>query len=362
MLAGPAGAASAHPLGNFTINHYAHVRIEPERILLDVVIDEAEIPAFQSRQAVDIDEDAELSERELRDGGRLRCLELVEALVVSVGDGAALALRLDEAGLSFPLGVSGLATLRLVCVFSAPLPAAIGEDGATRIAFADTSRQDRLGWREVVVTGDSVAITAVEGEVRSTSPSARLTAYPADLVARPLADGRVVVDAVADASVSAPAFEVPDAEPVQVGVATPGPEPSPEASPSPSALPGHSPAPEPSMSASVMSAFASRSLSILIVYRTFGSNCQKFGPPAGSCIGLTLTTRFTLDGLVPSTHANTSVWSAAASAAMSGASRCEAARTGATVPAAMSSAPTMPAALLDVPTNWTSSLDHGGSA
>ena len=39
---------SAHPLGNFTINHYAGIRVEPDRILLDVVIDEAEIPAFQA--------------------------------------------------------------------------------------------------------------------------------------------------------------------------------------------------------------------------------------------------------------------------------------------------------------------------
>ena len=41
----------AHPLGNFTINHYAGLRIEPDRVTLDVVIDQAEIPAFQARQA-----------------------------------------------------------------------------------------------------------------------------------------------------------------------------------------------------------------------------------------------------------------------------------------------------------------------
>lgn len=72
-LVGSTGAASAHPLGNFTINHYAGVRIESDLVLLDVVIDEAEIPAFQSRQAVDIDEDGELSADELRDGSLERC-------------------------------------------------------------------------------------------------------------------------------------------------------------------------------------------------------------------------------------------------------------------------------------------------
>ena len=43
-----ATAALAHPLGNFTINHYAGIRVEPDRVLLDVVIDQAEIPTFQA--------------------------------------------------------------------------------------------------------------------------------------------------------------------------------------------------------------------------------------------------------------------------------------------------------------------------
>ena len=42
--------ALAHPLGNFTINHYAGIRVEPGRVILDVVIDQAEIPTFQERQ------------------------------------------------------------------------------------------------------------------------------------------------------------------------------------------------------------------------------------------------------------------------------------------------------------------------
>ena len=39
------GLVAAHPPGNPTINHRAGIRIEPDRILLDVVIDQAEIPA-----------------------------------------------------------------------------------------------------------------------------------------------------------------------------------------------------------------------------------------------------------------------------------------------------------------------------
>ncbi len=59
-----AGVALAHPLGNFTINHYAGIRVEPSRVLLDVVIDEAEIPTFQATQAYDLDGDGTLSATE----------------------------------------------------------------------------------------------------------------------------------------------------------------------------------------------------------------------------------------------------------------------------------------------------------
>ena len=38
--------AAAHPLGNFTINHYAGLRVEADRVVIDVVIDEAEDPGL----------------------------------------------------------------------------------------------------------------------------------------------------------------------------------------------------------------------------------------------------------------------------------------------------------------------------
>ena len=67
-LAGLPGTISAHPLGNFTINHYAGLFVEPERVLLDVVIDQAEIPAFSARQAIDADGDGEVSAAETEAG------------------------------------------------------------------------------------------------------------------------------------------------------------------------------------------------------------------------------------------------------------------------------------------------------
>src|SRR5919205_1698044 len=44
--------ASAHPLGNFTINHFARIEPNTDRVNLHYVIDMAEIPAFQEMQKI----------------------------------------------------------------------------------------------------------------------------------------------------------------------------------------------------------------------------------------------------------------------------------------------------------------------
>jgi nickel/cobalt exporter len=203
--------AAAHPLGNFTINHYAEVRIEPDRVLLDVVIDKAEIAAFQARQGFDLDGDGSVSDEEI-DAGRVSgCAELAQDLVLTV-DGTELELRTIEAGLTFPPGVGGLSTMRLVCGFEATLAAPIGAE-ARRIAFTDESSPNRLGWREILTRGSGVTIGVVEGELRDETISGRLTAYPLELVSLPPADKNVVVTAIAGGDVLPP-LDIPDATPV----------------------------------------------------------------------------------------------------------------------------------------------------
>jgi nickel/cobalt exporter len=227
---------AAHPLGNFTINHYAEVRIEPGRVLLDVVIDHAEIAAFQARADFDLDADGEMSEDEI-EAARLRaCDDLAPDMLVVAGD-EQLTLGTVEAGLSFPPGVGGLSTMRLVCGFGAALRPPIGAE-PTRIVFTDHSYANRIGWREIVVRGSGVTISPVVPAAlpRAVSISARLTAYPEELVGAPLADQTVTVDATIGGA-ELPPVDIPDAEPVDGGVAAPSPG-TPQASPVPGAVPG----------------------------------------------------------------------------------------------------------------------------
>lgn len=47
--------ASAHPLGNFSLNRYARVEVSAGTLRVYYVIDLAEIPAYQARHLVEAD-------------------------------------------------------------------------------------------------------------------------------------------------------------------------------------------------------------------------------------------------------------------------------------------------------------------
>jgi nickel/cobalt transporter (NicO) family protein len=174
-------SVSAHPLGNFTINHYAGLAIAPDRIDLDIVIDMAEIPAFQERQNMDVDGDGSVADGEAATWATGACSSLVSKLDLR-RDGAVVRLGGGASSVEFPAGAGGLSTLRLECAFSAALAPAIGAPAT--ITFADTSYAERIGWREIVAIGTGTVLGT--NGLPTTSPSQKLTAYPADLIATPL--------------------------------------------------------------------------------------------------------------------------------------------------------------------------------
>src|SRR5262245_41203239 len=100
-LAACAPAASAHPLGNFSINHLTQVRISVDRVDLNYVLDQAEIPTFQER---------DLSSAEVLQRKRA---EIVRGVRLEV-DGRALPVTpLSGGRISFPPGQGGLRLTRV---------------------------------------------------------------------------------------------------------------------------------------------------------------------------------------------------------------------------------------------------------
>jgi nickel/cobalt transporter (NicO) family protein len=174
-----AAPAAAHPLGNFTVNGYSGLRVGPDRLVVDYVLDLAEIPAFQARQAIDGDRDGTVSGAEAAGWRARECPRLAGGLRATL-DGRALPLQVTASTLAFPRGVGGLPTLRLECALAARLPAG----GGHRLAYADGNHAGRVGWREVTATGDGATLDAADVPARSAS--ARLTAYPEDQLRSPL--------------------------------------------------------------------------------------------------------------------------------------------------------------------------------
>ncbi len=183
VLALWAGVAAAHPLGNFTVNQYTGLRLLPDRVQVDYVLDMAEIPAFQTRQEVDTDGDQTVSPAEAASWREASCPRLAAGLALRL-DGRRLDLATTASRLSFPKGAGGLPTLRLECALaSAGRPLGGGQGRTATLAYADGNYADRVGWREVVAVGDGTILTS--SDVPTTSASARLASYPRDLLRSP---------------------------------------------------------------------------------------------------------------------------------------------------------------------------------
>jgi ABC-type nickel/cobalt efflux system permease component RcnA len=174
------GGAGAHPLGNFTVNHYAGIELAGNRAYVHVVLDLAEIPTFQT-------------------GDRVRAPGYARALARELElrlDDARVALRAVAHRVTTLKGAGGLPTLRFEAVYAAPL-------AGSRLAFADRSYESRIGWREItLVTRDGAR--SLDASVPSESRSDELRAYPRELLRSPLDIRSATARFVPGASAGAP--------------------------------------------------------------------------------------------------------------------------------------------------------------
>ena len=199
LLLWPA-AAWAHPLGNFTINHYAEIHVTPGSVRVAYVLDMAEIPTFQEMSGL-AGSSARPDAAALAAYHPRKCGEIGDALDLQI-DGNPVVLGLVASSVTFPPGAGGLATLRLACEFGAPGgTAAVGA-----IAFRDGSYAERLRWREIVVVAEGVTL---QGDYATSSKSNRLTKYPDDMLQSPLNQREVTLRVAAGAEATrAPAQPV----------------------------------------------------------------------------------------------------------------------------------------------------------
>ncbi len=175
--------AFAHPLGNFTINHYARIEVGGDALKIHGVIDMAEIPAFQELQKIDIDQDGKASSSELNYYAQQMSAHLATQMMVTVG-GERVSLTPIAANLSLPTGAGGLQTLRLEYDLAGRFSAA-GLSEACQLKFEDNSYPERIGWREIVVVPQT-GIKIFNSNAFANGLSDELKTYPQDRLTAPL--------------------------------------------------------------------------------------------------------------------------------------------------------------------------------
>ena len=164
-LLATAGAASAHPLGNFSVNHLDVVSIARDRVHVHYVLDQAEIPTFRERGLA---ASTVLAHKRA---------EVARGLTLRIDD-RPVALRLAPGGrLSHPPGQGGLRTTRVELDLDAQAK------NARAVAVRDATFPGRVGWRAVVVAPGRG--TAVRSSVPAEDPTAGLRRYPRALLESP---------------------------------------------------------------------------------------------------------------------------------------------------------------------------------
>jgi ABC-type nickel/cobalt efflux system permease component RcnA len=175
-----APAAFAHPMGNFSINHYSKIIPGAHAIDVDYIIDMAEIPTFQQMQESAIV--PKVSDPSLVPYLQRESEVLSKGLTLQV-DGRPLILRTVSRQAIFPPGAGGLPTMKMGFVFVATLPSHL-KNSLASVQYRDDNYPGRAGWKEIVaVNGSGAAL--VSSSVPASDRSLELTNYPTDMLHSP---------------------------------------------------------------------------------------------------------------------------------------------------------------------------------
>ncbi len=167
----------AHPMGNFSVNHYSKIEIGQRSVEILYLVDMAEIPTFQEIRQFDITPTAD-------DPSASRYLDRHEQLLkegISLeNDGQSVRLDTISRQVAFADGAGGLPTMKIGFVLRGKLD---GTAGAHKLSYFDNNFPERADWKEIVVLGDGVLI--LDSSAPGTDRSQELTNYSSDVLNSP---------------------------------------------------------------------------------------------------------------------------------------------------------------------------------
>ncbi len=166
---GLAVAALAHPMGNFSINHYARIEVGAERTRLTYILDFAELPTLELLQEWDL---ADGNARALETKARQYAPRWIANLSF-VQDGRHLVPKAMIIETEVTEGAGGMPVLRV------GIQADVRGTKPGALRYKDGNYSGRAGWKEIVIKPiDGASIS--ESSSGSYDLSRQLTVYPLD--------------------------------------------------------------------------------------------------------------------------------------------------------------------------------------
>ena len=181
----------AHPLGNFSANHYMKFEAGPRGINMRYVMDLAEIPTFELLRDWGLDRNSSRAEIERKAADQARIWMGNLSLRV---DGTPVHPVLEGVDVVIADGAGNLPILRITARMTL-------RQASGRLEYEDHNYEGRAGWKEIV-------IAASHAQLKSSSQSDQdrsnaLTAYPPDPMLAPPQDLRAEFQWTVDAPVIA---------------------------------------------------------------------------------------------------------------------------------------------------------------
>lgn len=173
-------SAFAHPMGNFSISHYAGITIERNRLEVRYLIDMAEIPTFQEMQQSGIT--GRTDDPRLTSYLETKAIEFGQGLRVSI-NGQMLPVRPVSQQVIFSPGAGNLLTMKFGFVYRAKIPDECIK-GRCELDYQDVNLTGRAGWKEIMATATR-EVTMVSSTAPDHDRSAQLSNYPTDLLNSP---------------------------------------------------------------------------------------------------------------------------------------------------------------------------------
>ncbi|MDQ6758786.1 MAG: hypothetical protein M3Z32_02830 [Acidobacteriota bacterium] len=221
-----AGVAQSHPMGNFSVNHYARIQVNARAVDITYVLDLAELPTFDLLRQWGLERTSPAGDLNRKAAEQARTWA---GNLVITSNGEAVKPKFIKADLVLADGAGDLPIARIT--------SHLRLDGAAgKLEYEDRNFAERAGWKEIVI-GAAPSVTLDRASQGSQDRSSALTQYPQDPTVAPPQDLRAALEWTADApvvvtqrrpaaAVVAP-IEQPKAAPIPAAPATSTPSAAP---------------------------------------------------------------------------------------------------------------------------------------